>query len=161
MWQAKQRITSRIDKTFLIQSVLIIQRALFCGCGCENILARGMCASCYFARYRDERHFAGQRERTLKRDRRMCTACGAGNQLVVHHREPGVNVPRLFATLCRRCHARVHRLRQARYGMTPHLRELWDEQHRGQVQQLEFPLTVEGPSGTSNEATWCCSGDPG
>jgi hypothetical protein len=47
---------------------------------------------------------------------------------------------RLFSTLCRACHARIHHLYGLRYGMSPFLQKLWQEQHRGQAEQLELPF---------------------
>ena len=116
------------------------QVIMFCACGSDSILAKGFCASCYFARRRDLIHFDGLREPTLKRDGRRCTSCGADRQIVVHHRRPGVNLKRLFVTLCRACHARVHWLGREFYGMSEHLRELWREQHPRAPVQMEIDL---------------------
>lgn len=34
-----------------------VQRALYCGCGADTILAQGLCATCYTRRRQDEAHF--------------------------------------------------------------------------------------------------------
>jgi hypothetical protein len=116
------------------------QLALFCKCGATRILACGRCASCYWRHARSIRCFGGLREKALDRDRWCCTNCGAWQRIVVHHRIPGVNALRLLATLCPRCHARIHRLARAFFGMSPSLYQLWRELHRNQAQQLELPF---------------------
>jgi hypothetical protein len=91
----------------------------------------------------------------LKRDGRRCTCCGSDQHVVVHHRKPGINASRLFATLCRRCHARIHWARRAWFGMTDYLRELWREQHLRQPEQLEFTfVTSVRQQDISQAALW-------
>ena len=126
------------------------QRAMFCcGCGRGSIFARSLCGRCYCAEYRDRRLFGGRREQALRRDGRRCTNCGADGQIVVHHRSPGLNTTRLLCTLCRRCHARVHRLYRLRYGLPEHFRRLWEEQHPKQPEQLELPLVTSSGNGVA------------
>jgi 5-methylcytosine-specific restriction endonuclease McrA len=99
-----------------------------------------MCGRCYFAWRHDATCFDGLRQRALMRDGRQCTVCGAHDCIVVHHRRAGVNLLRFLATLCRRCHARVHRLARAYFGMGVQFRKLWEEQHPCQGEQLELEL---------------------
>ena len=61
-------------------------------------------------------------------------------QIVVHHRLPDVHRLPLLLTLCRACHARVHRTFRPRYGMPEFLRILWREQHRGWPEQWDLAL---------------------
>jgi hypothetical protein len=53
------------------------QRALFCACGRDNILAHGLCPTCYTLKRRDASYFGGLREEVLKRDGYSCRGCGA------------------------------------------------------------------------------------
>jgi 5-methylcytosine-specific restriction endonuclease McrA len=99
----------------------------------------GLCARCYWSAQHSRRRFDGHRERVLARDRHRCRACGAGENLAVHHRRRGVHQPRLLITLCAACHARVHRLAALRSWLEPALVSLWREQHRGVPLQLQFP----------------------
>jgi hypothetical protein len=39
-----------------------VQRALHCRCGRENILALGLCATCYTLKRQDDEYFGGLRE---------------------------------------------------------------------------------------------------
>jgi DNA-directed RNA polymerase subunit RPC12/RpoP len=120
---------------------LMRQMVLFCHCGRSSILARGLCARCYATDRVNRTRFGGLRERAMVRDGRRCTGCGS-EKVVVHHRRPGsVRTLRCLATLCPRCHARIHRTLRLRYGrLTPWMRELWREQHPGLAEQLELPL---------------------
>jgi hypothetical protein len=57
-----------------------VQRAMYCRCGRERILAHGMCATCYTLRRQDEEYFGGLREAVLERDGYRCRvgdACAA------------------------------------------------------------------------------------
>jgi len=120
------------------------QRAFYCRCGREKILANGHCATCYTLRRQDRRHFGGLRERVLERDGHACRICGASGRgkrsITVHHRVPGRSVLGLMISLCPGCHAKVHRTRVGRALMAPLLLELWREQHpRGHEQPaLDF-----------------------
>lgn len=59
---------------------------------------------------------------------------------MVHHRHQAGQTTRIFATLCRACHAKVHHVRHLKYGrLTPYLEQLWYEQHQRQAQQLLLP----------------------
>ncbi len=118
-----------------------LQRSLWCPCGSDALHARGLCRQCYEDWRRDEKHFAGLRDRALKRDG-ACLVCYRLDQLLVHHRNPGVNRLPLFATLCRGHHNQVHHIRRIWYGIDPKLRQLWLEVHRTQPLQLELALDL-------------------
>ena len=45
-----------------------VQRALYCRCGNEKILALGLCATCYTLKRQDAEYFGGLREQVLERD---------------------------------------------------------------------------------------------
>lgn len=45
-------------------------------------------------------------------------------------------------TLCRRCHAKVHRTLYPRFTFPAELRELWREAHPDQAEQLCFDLSA-------------------
>ena len=53
------------------------QRVLYCACGRSNILAHGLCPTCYTLKRRDMAYFGGLREEVLKRDGYTCQGCGA------------------------------------------------------------------------------------
>ncbi len=124
------------------------QRAFYCRCGREKIIANGHCATCYTLRRQDARHFGGLRERVLERDGHTCRGCGASGRdkrsIVVHHRRPGRSRLDLMISLCPGCHARIHRTRAVLSAMPPLLRELWRELHpRGHEQTaLDFHWRV-------------------
>ena len=90
-----------------------IQRAMYCPCGQEKILARGLCATCYTLKRQDEEYFGGHREEVLARDGYRCRIPGCGKSgstkrsLAVHHRMPGNSDPDLMITLCLGHHAMV------------------------------------------------------
>ena len=119
------------------------QTALLCGCGRADIHAQGRCSSCYFAWKRSELHFGGLRYRILTRDKWQCL-CGEldSSQIVVHHRRPGVHRERYLLSLCRACHARVHRTYRPLYGFPEFLRDLWREQNRDLAEQYELALNT-------------------
>jgi hypothetical protein len=124
------------------------QATLFCGCGRPHIHARGRCARCYSEWLR----FGGLRPQALARDG-CCLSCGKPEGLIVHHRIPGQNALARLATLCRRCHVRVHRVHRLAYGLPAFWRALWREQHRRQATQLELPLCVPGaPEAAAEQA---------
>lgn len=68
---------------------------------------------------RDEQYFGGNREKALERDMFSCVLCGLNHHedsLVVHHKDlsggRGIktnNSMRNLMTLCRSCHAGLHR----------------------------------------------------
>jgi ribosomal protein L40E len=117
------------------------QHHLWCRvCGEGNLLARGLCRRCYARNYFDRRLFGGRRERVRERDGGFCQACGQPGRgtraLPVHHRRPGISQDRYLITVCRRCHARIHRTRMLLKILPALLVELWREQHPDGVEQL-------------------------
>jgi NMD protein affecting ribosome stability and mRNA decay len=71
-----------------------VQLALCCPCGRPEVLALGLCATCYTLKRQDEEYFEGLRETVLDRDGYRCRGCGASGRgkrkITVHHRVPGV-----------------------------------------------------------------------
>ena len=64
-----------------------VQLALCCPCGRPEILALGLCATCYTLKRQDEEYFGGLREAVLERDGYRCRGCGApGTRETLHHR---------------------------------------------------------------------------
>ena len=116
------------------------QLPLCCPCGSIALYRRGLCEPCYNRRRRDRARFAGQRDRVLARDRCLCRVCRASGPLVVHHRRPS-NRSSALITLCRACHARLHRLRAIDRWVPDLLEKLWAEQHPGAPLQLQLPPT--------------------
>lgn len=112
-----------------------LQPPLFCPCG-RDLPDR--CKRCYLAAWRSRRFFAGYRERILARDRERCRICARQTGLCVHHRRAGKQTERTLITLCRACHARLHRRYQLPGWASPLLVALWKEQHRGWPLQLNF-----------------------
>jgi hypothetical protein len=110
-----------------------IQRALYCRCGNEKILAHGLCGTCYTLKRQDEAYFGGLREVVLERDGYCCRVCGASGRrkrsIVVHHRVPGKSILNLMISLCPGCHAKVGRTKAVLAEMPPLLLKLWREQH--------------------------------
>ena len=110
-----------------------IQRALYCRCGREKVLALGLCASCYTMKRQDDEYFGGLREQVLERDGHCCRVCGASGRrkrsIVVHHRVPGKSLLHLMISLCPGCHAKVGRTKAVLSRMPPLLLQLWREQH--------------------------------
>jgi hypothetical protein len=49
-------------------------------------------------------------------------------------------------TLCRKCHARIHRTYRPRYGFTGLLRVLWREMHPGLPEQRQLPIFPQAVS---------------
>ncbi len=90
-----------------------MQRALYCRCGKEKVLAHGLCVTCYTLKRQDEEYFGGLREKVLERDGYRCRVCDASGRdkrsIIVHHRVPGKSVTHLMISLCPGCHAKVHR----------------------------------------------------
>ncbi|AFL89286.1 hypothetical protein Terro_3054 [Terriglobus roseus DSM 18391] len=110
-----------------------MQGLLHCRCGRNEILALGMCATCYTLRRQDDEYFAGLREAVLERDQYRCRVCDAPGRskrsIIVHHRVPGSSVLSLMISLCPGWHAKVHRTRVVLSAMPPLLLKLWREQH--------------------------------
>jgi hypothetical protein len=123
------------------------QRGIFCPCGRPEILALGLCASCYSMKRQDEEYYGGLREVVLERDGRRCRACPnlERRKLCVHHRVPGVSKLDLMITLCTACHAIVERTKMVLGEMTPLLLILWRERHQRGTEQLYLPLDFELP----------------
>ena len=124
------------------------QRAWWCGvCGSGTLLARGYCRACYDRRRHSLRYFGGLRERVLERDR-CCPLCleergrVIESRLVVHHRRPGSNQPKLHIALCRRCHLEIHRRRQLPGLYSDLFFCLWRELHPDRPAQLRLPLAA-------------------
>jgi 5-methylcytosine-specific restriction endonuclease McrA len=86
--------------------------------------------------------FGGLRGDVLERDHFRAQCCGAIEDLIVHHRRPGRNARRLLISLCRRCHAKVHRTLRPGFSFPEQLRELWREAHPELAEQLCFRLTT-------------------
>lgn len=128
----------------VVQSFLALspQSAPLCPCGRDFARTRGLCRSCYRAAARSRQRFGGLRDEILERDGRTCQACGAGNQLHVHHRKPGVHERGLLITVCAACHVRLHRLRAIRIWIPEPLVALWEEQHPGIPVQLQLPVAA-------------------
>ena len=117
-----------------------IQLPLCCPCGSPDLYRGGLCESCYNRGRRSRARFGGRRERVLERDHRTCRVCQASAPLVVHHRRPS-NRSSSLITLCRACHARLHRLRAIDRWVPDLLETLWAEQHPGAPRQLQLPPT--------------------
>ncbi len=120
------------------------QLPLCCPCGSPDLYRRGFCEACYNRGRRSRARFGGGRERVLARDRHLCRVCQASKPLVVHHRSrrrKKSNRPSALITLCRACHARLHRLRAIDRWVPELLETLWAEQHPGLPRQLQLPPT--------------------
>ena len=131
-----------------------IQRVLHCPCGEHDVVASGLCRTCYNLKRQDEEDFGGLREKVLDRDGRMCRVCAelpeverlcVGQPLSVHHRVPGVSKLHLMITLCAAHHAIVERLAVANRAMPPLLRKLWREQHPKAPEQARLSFRSEDP----------------
>ena len=114
------------------------QLPLCCPCGSPDLYRRGLCEACYNRGRRSRARFGGGREGVLARDHYLCRVCRASAPLVVHHRRPS-NRPSALITLCRGCHARLHRLRAIDRWVPDLLVQLWAEQHPGSPLQLQLP----------------------
>ena len=125
-----------------------IQRAMYCPCGQEKILARGLCATCYTLKRQDEEYFGGHREEVLTRDGYRCRIPGCGKSgstkrsLAVHHRESGNSDPDLMITLCLGHHAMVTRTQMLSKAWPELLIILWREQHPDAREQTVLDFTV-------------------
>ena len=125
-----------------------VQRPLCCPCGRAEILALGLCPTCYTLKRQDEEYFGGLREQVLERDEYRCRVCGACGRdkrsIIVHHRMPGVSKLDLMIALCPGCHAKVHRTIAVLSAMPPLLLELWREQHPDGHEQVMLDFTAMG-----------------
>lgn len=129
----------------------LAQRAMHCRCGNQQMLAHGLCATCYTLRRQDEAYFGGLREQVLERDGYACRVCGASGRrkrsIVVHHRVPGKSLVHLMISLCPACHAKVSCTKAVLSAMPPLLLELWREQHPKAHEQttLDFRQRLPAP----------------
>ena len=82
----------------------------------------------------------------MRRDGESCVLCGAIENLLCHHRKPGVNRVRHFATLCRADHNRAHHLAKLHFHLPAKLKELWRELHPEESEQLELPFGAPEPA---------------
>jgi HNH endonuclease len=127
-----------------------VQLALCCPCGRPEILALGLCATCYTLKRQDDEHFGGLREAVLDRDGYRCRGCGApGHEkrsIIVHHRVPGVSTLDLMISLCPGCHAKVERTKMVLAEMTALLLVLWREQHPEGQEQIMLGFDVREPA---------------
>lgn len=93
------------------REVKTVQRAMYCRRGNEQILAHGLCATCYALKRQDEEYLGGLRERVLERDGYCCRVCGASRRpkrsIVVHHRVSGRWLLHLMISLCPGCFAKI------------------------------------------------------
>jgi hypothetical protein len=97
----------------------------------SEILALGLCPTCYTLKRQDDEYYGGLREAVLDRDERRCRTCPnlKRQKLAVHHRVPGVSKLELMITLCLGCHAKVTRTQFLQDDWPELLRILWREQH--------------------------------
>lgn len=120
---------------------MLTQEILWCSCGCT--LVNGTCARCNRRQRLSEENFGGLREHVLARDGWRCRACAEIDDLLVHHRRPGVNLMQWLITLCRACHLRVHHTwRPPAYRFDGLLRVLWREAQPDLAEQLQFRLQL-------------------
>jgi hypothetical protein len=127
-----------------------VQLALCCPCGRPEILALGLCATCYTLKRQDEEYFGGLRETVLERDGYRCRGCGAPGRekrsIIVHHRVPGVSTLELMISLCPGCHAKVERTKIVLSEMNLLLLELWREQHPDGQEQIMLAFDLRKPA---------------
>jgi hypothetical protein len=132
------------------------QLALCCPCGRPEILALGLCPTCYTLKRQDEEYFGGLREAVLERDGHRCRGCGAPGRekrsIIVHHRVPGVSTMELMISLCPGCHAKVERTKMVLSEMNPLLLVLWREQHPDGPEQTMLAFNTRESGGSSGAA---------
>jgi hypothetical protein len=79
------------------------QLALCCPCGRPEILALGLCPTCYTLKRQDEEYFGGLREAVLDRDDHRCRGCGTPGRekwsIIVHHWAPRISTMNLMIAL--------------------------------------------------------------
>jgi 5-methylcytosine-specific restriction endonuclease McrA len=126
-----------------------MQVVLFCGCGCDEFNRQGLCEQCARRARLSKENFDGLREAALRRDSYQCQACGEldPTRIVVHHRKPGTNELRHLITLCRRCHAKIHRTWRPPFGFLDFLRRLWREANADLAEQRLLALLGDVPRG--------------
>ena len=126
-----------------------VQRSMHCPCGRDEILALGLCSTCYSLKRQDEEYFGGHREQVLARDSYRCRIpgchkAGTGKRvLAVHHRQPGNNDEKMMITLCLAHHAMVTRTQMLRKEWPVLLRTLWREQHPEAHEQTTLDFTIK------------------
>ena len=125
----------------------LTQTSLCCGCGAPETGRGGLCRRCARRARLSIERFGGMRELVLKRDSYQCQTCGGFEDVLVHHRRPGVLDcgPGALITLCRACHLLVHLTARPsfRFFCSIKLYALWSELHRGPVQCV-LPLAPGG-----------------
>lgn len=130
----------------------LVQRSICCPCGNDEVLALGLCATCYTLKRQDEEYFGGHREGVLSRDGYRCAVPGCTTlkrgkrSVAVHHRMPGNSDPELMITLCLACHAKVTRTRFFHREWPPLLRVLWREQHPQAHEQTALNFREKKPA---------------
>ncbi len=119
-------------------------------CGNAEVLALGLCATCYTLRRQDEEYFGGLREAVLVRDGNRCRVCDASGRnkrsIIVRHRVPGKSILSLMLSLCPACHAKIHRTKAVLSVMPPLLLQLWREQHPDGHEQVQLDFPSKKPS---------------
>ena len=129
----------------------LLQGSICCPCGRDEILALGVCATCYTLKRQDEEYFGGHREEVLERDGYRCrvpecTTLKRGKRSVaVHHRKPGIDDPKWMITLCLACHAKVTRTLFLRRWWPKLLIVLWREQHPTAHEQKTLEFQADQP----------------
>ena len=127
------------------------QIVMHCPCGNTNVLAKGLCSTCYTLKRQDEEYFGGHREEVLKRDDYRCRVPGCvtvkrgKRSVAVHHRAPGNSDPAKMLTLCLACHAKVTRTFYVQDDWPEFLRVLWREQHPEGHEQVTLNFAVKSP----------------
>lgn len=128
------------------------QPVLHCPCGADQVLALGLCATCYTLKRQDAAYFGGHRETVLARDGYRCIVPGCTTlkrgkrSVAVHHRVPGNSSPKLMVTLCLACHAKVTRTLFVEDDWPPMLRLLWREQHPQGHEQTRLSFAAREPA---------------
>lgn len=129
----------------------LVQGSICCPCGRDDILALGVCSTCYTLRRQDAEYFGGHREEVLARDGYRCrvpeckTLKRGKRSVAVHHRKPGVDDPKWMITLCLACHARVTRTLFLRRWWPKLLVLLWREQHPKAHEQKTLQFQADQP----------------
>lgn len=121
----------------------------YCDCG-QPAEKAGLCLRHYNAWYHSQRNFGGHRESVIERDAGICRIC-ADVGTVVHHRTY-VDDPELQITLCRACHAYIHRSLSLRTWVPEIARTLWAEVHPDAPLQMQFDYAA-AQSGSEGAST--------
>lgn len=103
----------------------------------------GLCPRCARRARLSRERFAGEREAALRRDNYQCRICGNLDQIVLHHRRPGVNVREAYITLCRGCHNRIHHTHRPGFGFLDMMRRLWREVNADVAEQRLLELLAD------------------